>query len=196
MILYGAGGHAKVIYDCLLSQGIQVAGVFDDNPDKSFNGSNVMSPYNNDLLPDEELIISIGSNKTRYEIAHCIKHQYGIVKHHTALISDRSNIGNGSMIMANAVIQTGSKIGKHTIVNTGVIIEHDSTLEDFVHIAPGAIVCGEVVIAKGAFIGANATVLPGVKIGEWAVIGAGAVVLNDVEKEMKVAGNPAKIIVT
>jgi sugar O-acyltransferase (sialic acid O-acetyltransferase NeuD family) len=195
MIIYGAGGHAKVVYDCLISQGDKLVGVFDDNPDRSLNGSNVMSPYNIELLPKEELIISIGSNKTRYELANCIKHQYGIVKHHTALISDRSSIGSGSMIMANAVIQMGTKIGRHTIINTGAIIEHDSILEDFVHIGPGAVVCGEVKIENGAFIGANATVLPGVKIGEWAVIGAGAVVLNDVEKGIKVAGNPAKIIV-
>lgn len=194
MILYGAGGHAKVIYDCLRSQGINVAGVFDDNPDKLFNGNNVMSPYNIDVLPDKKLIISIGSNKSRFILTKSIKHQYGNVKHHTALIYDESSVGYGSMIMAKAIIQIGSKIGNHTIVNTGAIIEHDSILGDFVHVGPGSVVCGEVTIENGAFIGANATVLPGVKIGEWAFIGAGAVVLKDVEKGIKVAGNPAKII--
>ena len=63
MILYGAGGHANVIYNCLVSQKINVSGVFDDNPDKLFNGNSVMSPYNIDVLPDKKLIISIGSNK-------------------------------------------------------------------------------------------------------------------------------------
>jgi acetyltransferase-like isoleucine patch superfamily enzyme len=43
-------------------------------------------------------------------------------------------------------------------------------------------------------VGANATILPDVTIGEDAVVGAGSVVTKDVDDFVKVAGNPAKII--
>ncbi len=35
MYLYGAGGHAKVVTDILYSLGIEVLGMFDDNPPNS-----------------------------------------------------------------------------------------------------------------------------------------------------------------
>lgn len=195
MILYGAGGHAKVVYDCLISQGIRLEGVFDDNPAKEiFVGLKVINPYVPNLFVNEKLIISIGSNKIRYELSRSLKHKFGTAIHKSAFIAERSKIGLGAMIFAKSVIQTEVQFGNHVIINTGAIVDHDCVIEDFAHIGPGAVICGEVKIGTGAFIGANATVLPELSIGKWAVIGAGSVVLEDVEDGAKVAGNPAKVI--
>lgn len=194
MLLYGAGGHANVVNDCLFSQGIKIMGVFDDDPGKLLIGEKVISPYNPTLYSDEKLIISIGSNRDRFRLSKIIKHDFGIAIHKTSYISGRTTINHGSMILAKSILQPGVVIGSHTIINTGAIVEHDSIIGDFVHVGPAAVVCGEAKIGKGTLIGANATILPGVSIGEWAIIGAGAVVLKDVQSEKIVAGNPAKII--
>jgi len=194
MLLYGAGGHANVIYDCLVSQGIKIIAVFDDDARKSFDGVKVINPYSPTVYSDEKLIISIGSSRGRFRLTKIIKHDFGIAIHKTSYISGRTKINQGSMILAKSIIQPGVVIGIHTIVNTGAIIEHDSIVGDFVHVGPGAVLCGDTKIGVGTIIGANATILPGVSIGEWAVVGAGAVVLKDVESEKIVAGNPAKII--
>ena len=50
------------------------------------------------------------------------------------------------------------------------------------------------IIKENAWIGANATILPGVTIGKGAIVGSGSVVTKDVEDNMIVAGNPAKVI--
>lgn len=51
-------------------------------------------------------------------------------------------------------------------------------------------------IGSDAWIGAGAIILPGVRIGEGAVVGAGSVVTKDVEPNIVVVGNPARVIKT
>lgn len=195
MILYGAGGHAKVVFDSLLSQEIDLKGIFDDNTSvKSFMGYEVKTPYLSSLFADENIIIAIGSNKTRYELSKSVKHAFGSTIHKTAFLAANSEVNQGTMVLSKSVIQIESRIGKHVIINTGAIVEHDCIIEDFVHIGPGAVICGNVKVGAGAFIGANATILPGVSIGKWATIGAESVVMMDVGDGSKLAGNPAKII--
>lgn len=195
MIIYGAGGHAKVVYDCLTSQGVKLNGAFDDDPAvKSFLGIDVITPYSPNLFINEKLIICVGSNKIRYELSMLIKHKFGTTIHKTAFLAGGSNVSQGAMILAKSVIQAESQIGSHAIINTGAIVEHDCVVEDFVHIGPGAVICGNVRVGIGTIVGANATILPGVTIGKWAVVGAGSVVLNDVADGTKLVGNPAKII--
>ena len=195
MIIYGAGGHAKVVYDCLISQGVKIKGAFDDNSViKSFFDLIVKTPYSPHLFINEKLIICIGSNKIRHELSLSVKHAFGIAIHKTAFLARGSNVSQGSMILAKSVIQTEAQIGNHAIINTGAIVEHDCVIADFVHIGPGAVICGNVRIGIGTIVGANATILPGVSIGKWAIVGAGSVVLNDVANGAKIAGNPTNII--
>lgn len=193
MILYGAGGHAKVVYDCIISQGNIIHGVFDDNLSiKSFMGIDVISPYSVSKFNKEKLIICIGSNRKRFELSKIIKHEFGTAIHQTAFLSESFKINPGIIIMARSAIQTKVTIGKHTIINTGAILEHDCLIDDFAHIGPGTVICGNVNIGLGAFIGANVTILPGLSIGKWATVGAGSVVVKDVEEGSIIAGNPAK----
>jgi shikimate 5-dehydrogenase len=47
IVVVGAGGHAKVVLATLHALGVQVAGVFDDNPDlkgKGIQGSEIKGP--------------------------------------------------------------------------------------------------------------------------------------------------------
>jgi len=190
--LYGAGGHAKVIFDILKSNNVSVPEIIDDNRDlDSFMGipvshTEICSP----------LIISIGNNSIRKTIAEKINPEIfsPCCSDKTAIISASALIDNGTVVMQGVVIQSSVKIGKHCIINTRASIDHDCIIEDYVHIAPGTILCGNVEIGEGSFIGAGTTVIPGIKIGKWAVIGAGTIVIKDVPDYAVVVGNPGKII--
>ena len=195
MILYGAGGHAKVVYDCLRSINIDICGVFDDDQTKAkFLDRAIWHQYDRELLKDEKIIICIGDNKFRYKLAGEIKHQPGMAVHRQSYISNGAAVGAGSVVMAGVLLPSGCTIGNFSIINTGAIVEHDCRIGDFVHIGSGAVVCGGVQIGEGALIGANATILPGVSIGSWAIVGAGSVVNKDIPNGEKVAGNPARSI--
>ena len=195
MIFYGAGGHAKVVYSCLISQGLELAGIFDDCQDVNFFfNKKVIHSYSPRKYYGEKLAICIGSNKARLSISKRVKHEFGLIYHKSSSITNIGMIGQGSMIMPQSIIQVDSKIGDHVIVNSGAIIEHDSVIGDFAHVGPGAVVCGGVKIGEGATIGANATILPGITVGPWAVVGGGSVIIKSIEKGSVVVGNPARVI--
>ncbi len=189
MYLYGASGHAKVIMDILVANGIHVNALVDDNAElKELHGIPVIhsaegcSPF----------IISIGSNKIRKMIAERLNCEFISAIHPSAIISPSANIAEGTVVMPGAIVQADAKIGKHCIINTAATVDHECVIEDYVHISPNASLCGNVQVGEGAWIGAGATVIPGVKIGKWCVIGAGSVVVKDVPDNAVVVGVPCK----
>ena len=58
----------------------------------------------------------------------------------------------------------------------------------------GADVTKNIAVGDGVWIGANSTILPGVSIGDGSVVGAGSVVTKDIEPNVVVAGNPARVL--
>jgi sugar O-acyltransferase (sialic acid O-acetyltransferase NeuD family) len=199
MYLYGAGGHSKVITDILNSLGIEVIGMFDDNPpDAKFKEMEVRDGIRllGEGFPelDAPLIISVGSNARRAELAGLIDATYGTAIHGTAIISAKAKIGVGTVVLQGAIIQAGAEIGAHVLVNTAASIDHDNVIGDYAHVSPHATLCGHVSVGEGTHIGAGAVVIPSIRIGRWCTVGAGAVVIRDVPDFATVVGNPAKVI--
>jgi len=191
MILYGASGHGLVIADTLRLLGVDHLVFWDDQPGKTLPGFNVTPP-----LPetDEEVILSIGSNRVRRLIDRRSAYRYGTAVHPTVIRSAGVPIGEGTVIMAGAILNTGARVGRHCIVNTAAVVDHEVILGDYVHVSPNATLCGLVQVGEGAWIGAGSVVIQEVTIGRWAVVGAGAVVIADVPDGAVVVGNPARIV--
>lgn len=196
MILYGARGQAKVIYDLILSNNHLLEYLVDDNPPKSFPHNLPVYKPTEELLRDQRIIIAIGDNKIREKIYHKLKDfcDFETMQHNSAYVSRFVEVGEGTVIMPKVCINAEVKIGRHCIINTGAVIEHECVIEDFVHISPNAALAGNIFVKKGAHIGLGANIIQGVTIGENAVVGAGAVVLNDVPNHAIVVGNPARIL--
>lgn len=196
MILYGARGQAKVIYDLILSNNMLLEYLVDDNPPDQFpHHLNIYLPSER-LIKGKDVIIAIGNNKIREKIYHQIKAwcKFTNMQHYSAYVSRFTKQGEGTVIMPNVCINAEVTIGKHCIINTASVIEHECIIEDFVHISPNASLAGNIVVKRGAHVGLGANVIQGVTIGENAVIGAGAVILTDVPANAVVVGNPGKIL--
>lgn len=190
MYLYGASGHAKVIIDMLNASKIKVDALFDD--DLSIN--ELMNiPVRHDWENETPVIISIGNNFTRKQIADKLQCEYGTAIHPSSVISPFATVGEGTVIMQGTIIQSSARIGRHCIINTGASIDHECIVEDFAHISPKATLCGNVSVGEGAWIGAAAVVVPGVKIGRWSVVGAGSVVVSDIPDGVIAYGNPCRV---
>lgn len=196
VILQGGGEHARVVLDALLSDKVQVVGLFDPKYTGKLLGIPQLGKYNPEFQPDAHAIVAIGNNRVRKEVVKNTRHKFTRVVHSSAIVSLFSEIGNGSMVLHGAIIQARTRIGNHVIINTGARIDHDCLIADYVHLAPGSVLCGTVQVGEGTLVGAGSIVLPGVKIGSWAVLGAGAVVTTDVPDGVVAVGNPAKIIKT
>lgn len=196
VIVFGAGGHARVVIDCLQDQGITVAGIFDAKTLTSDSSLGVpyLGNYDRSVAHDLPMIIAIGNNLSRKTLAERSGHRFASAIHPSASLSANATVSEGIMILHRAILQTRSVIGKHVILNTGSQVDHDCVLEAFVHIGPGAVLCGSVTVGEGALVGAGAVVTPGITIGKWATVGAGAVVITDVPDHATVVGSPARII--
>jgi sugar O-acyltransferase (sialic acid O-acetyltransferase NeuD family) len=195
IILYGAGGHCKVIIDILECLQIGVRTIVDDNPRSSeLMAYSVVSASNFSFKSTHNVIISIGNNNIRRELSKKLNVTFEKVIHPKASFSIHSDVGEGSVIMAGAIVSPKVKIGKHCIINSSAVVEHDCVIEDFVHICPSASLAGGVVIGEGTQIGIGATIIQDVVVGKWVVIGAGSVVLNNVPDYSVVVGNPGKVI--
>lgn len=196
MYLYGASGHAKVIIEILELIGEPIEGLFDDNTSIAHLLNYPVKPFPGELDPDNKLIISIGNNHIRRKITSFIKAQFGTAIHSSAIISKRSFIEPGTVVMGGVTINTDVKIGKHCIINTNSSVDHDSILVDFVHISPNVAICGGVEVGEGTHIGAGAVIIPGKKIGKWCTIGAGSVIIKDIPDYSIAVGNPCVVIKT
>jgi len=201
ILLIGAGGHGKVVYDAIhCHQPDMQLVVVDDNPllfGTDFYSLKVEGPITDWSLAPAYVHVSIGYNSHRYHISEIVvshgKMFYTVI-HPAASVSTFSQIGHGVFLAA------GSRLGPHScvedgvIVNHGAVVDHDCRLGAFCHIASNATLGGGVCVGRNALIGSGAVVLPGIHIGDHAIIGAGAVVTHPVESGQRVKGIPARVI--
>lgn len=203
ILLYGAGGHSKVVLDILLLSGQEVVGVIDDNPELT-GGEFCGIPVLGTSAQLEALrgrascgIVAIGNNAVRIEKADLLS-SFGFelvtAVHPQATISGRVVLEPGTVVMGGAVINADTRLGRCVIVNTGATVDHDCELAEGVHIAPGANLAGRVKVGVLALVGIGASVIENVRVGCRAVVGAGAAVIADVPDDALVAGVPARIV--
>ena len=208
IVIIGASGHSKVVADIIfsrkrdLNEEIEIVAFLDDNYKglkyKEIFGIPIVGDLNRIKDFDKEnywFVIGIGNNHIRQKLFE----KYNKLNYYTAIhpkttIAKEVLIGEGTVIMANVVINSYSVIGKQCILNTASIIEHDNLIGDYVHISSNAVLCGEVSINNSSWIGAASVVKQQISIGENVIIGAGTVVIDDIEGNCTVVGNPGRII--
>jgi sugar O-acyltransferase (sialic acid O-acetyltransferase NeuD family) len=200
LLIWGAGGHGKVILDIARSMGR-----FDDIAFLDDNRTKAGQSFCECLLVDASenlqrcagslFVIAIGDNHIR---ARCFSRALAsgllpaTLVHRSALLGTSTSIGKGTVVMPGVIVNAGAVIGDNCIINSGAIVEHDCRIEANVHISPRVVLGGGVCVGQFAHIGIGATVLPGALVGEESIVGAGAVVLREVTAHCTVVGVPAK----
>lgn len=195
MLIYGAGGHARVLISCLKANHLVVDAIFDDDQTKhQILDYPINGMYQPDKYQNIHILIAVGNNQLRHQIAQQISHPFGLQVHPSSLVDVSVKIGVGTVILHGSIVQVGTKIGEHVIINTGAKIDHDCLIADYTHIAPGSILCGHVEIGSYSFIGAGSVVAPGVEIGTHCHIAAGSIITRNIPDGSVVRGNPGRII--
>jgi sugar O-acyltransferase (sialic acid O-acetyltransferase NeuD family) len=206
VVIYGAGGQARVLLELMDRAGIcPIAGIVDDNPDflgTKVDGIAVLGAIERlaSLIRVHRIhraVIAVGNNANRKKLADHARAQglrLPVLIHPHAYVSPTAKMGDGSVVMAGAVISAHTTIGELGIINTRASVDHDCSVGDCVHIAPGATLAGGVTVGNGTLIGVGATIMPGLCIGDNSVVGAGTVVIRDVPSHTTVVGNPAREI--
>lgn len=186
VLLFGIGGHAKVIAEAILAQGIHtIAGCISDTgeaytllPNIIVQGSNANALDVAKELEAEGCIIALGDSIMREKFAQKLSGHlsFPTIIHPAAWVSPSACIGEGAVVMAGAVVQAGTTIGKQCIINTCAGVDHDCVIGDFTHVCPGVTIAGHVTVGEKTWIGAGSTVVDHVRIDANTFIKAGTIV--------------------
>lgn len=204
VVIYGAGGHGKVVADILLSsREHEVIGFIDSN--ESLYGSTVIGlpvcggePWLREQSKIDHwgVALGIGHNDMRRQIVARLSGLRVVTAvHPSAIVSRFAEIGEGTVVMAAAVINPNARIGRAAIINSGAVVEHDVVIGDYSHVSPSAVLGGAAELGELSHLGLGAVVLPGVKIGDRSIIGGAACVTRSVPSNTTVVGVPAKPLV-
>lgn len=181
-LIYGAGGQARVLKDLISTLGNthKVLCFFNDSNTPTELGRIPVLPYDASFQPNIALVLGIGNSKVRKMLTEKVAHPFVTLIHPKASIANDVEIGEGTVVLAGAVIQSGAKIGKHVIINANVTIDHDAIVEDYVTTYPGVYVGAEATIAEGTTINPNVVIMKFMKTEAFSEIAPGQVVLRSI----------------
>lgn len=144
-----------------------------------------------------EFVIAVGEPKTKrkiYERLLSLNCMLGSVISPDSQVSPYCKLGKGLVIKRGAIISADAEIGDDTTIQSYACIGHDAIIGKHCQISTHVDIGGQTVVGECVFVGLNAPVRELLKIGDNAIISAGAVVLKDVDADVTVMGNPARVI--
>jgi sugar O-acyltransferase (sialic acid O-acetyltransferase NeuD family) len=205
IIVIGAGGQARILYEILGNdRNFEITAFIDNVPrsgKETIQGIPILGGHS--VIPDlmkqgvKGVIIAIGNNPIRtahFETLRGMGLEFINAIHPTAAVAANAKLGKGVTISMGAIICTSVRIADNVIINTGAIIDHECEIHEHAHIGPGCSLAGRVTVKKGALVNIGSVVKENVTIGENAVISAGSVVLKDIPDGAFASGTPARII--
>lgn len=203
LILIGGGGHCKSVIDVAESNGYIIDGILDtkENAGKKVLKYSIIGTDDeiSKFVKEHLFIVTVGQIKDaslRIKLHKKIMDAGGklaTIIASTAHVSKYAKIGEGSVIMHQAVVNADCKIGKGCIINTFANIEHDVVIGDYCHISTGAMVNGNCNVGNHTFVGSQSVIVNGLSVCDDCIIGAGSVVSKTILKKGIYSGNPAKI---
>ena len=190
--VYGAGGFGREV--AWLVQTIAMAGnsvdvvcFIDDDCNvhgTDLNGITILSlEQAKKLYPNACVVSGCGDPRIREITMTNALNQgfsFATIVHPRTEMSDKIEMGEGTVICAGNILTTNIMLEKHVQINLDCTIGHDVIMDDYSTLAPGVHVSGYVHIGKRAYIGTGAVILNGTKdnplmIGDDVVVGAGSV---------------------
>ena len=193
ILLIGAGGHARSCIDVIELTGLyEIAGFVEKNNSK--NNQNLGYSFlgtDNDLSYLRKKYkyahIAVGQIKNPeiriklFQLLQEIEYTLPSIVSPRSHISKYAKIGDGTIIMHDAIVNANARIGKNCIINSKALVEHDAIIGDHCHIATGAIVNGEVIMGDKNFLGSGVVTKQSISMGNNCIIGAGVVVKKNIE---------------
>ncbi|MCQ2496140.1 MAG: acetyltransferase [Lachnospiraceae bacterium] len=187
VIIFGAGGHGRVIADIVRASGDELIGFLDDN-----SNFDVLGKFEDYVkFHDVCFAIGIGNSSIREYVSNYDCNWYTAI-HPSSIISPSVRIGEGTVVMPNVVINANSVIGRHCIINTSSVVEHDNVIEDYAHISVGAKLGGTVKIGRSTWVGIGSMIRNNISICRNCIIGVGSVVVRDITECGVYYGIPAR----
>jgi sugar O-acyltransferase (sialic acid O-acetyltransferase NeuD family) len=206
VVVYGAGGLGREVAEAVRATAddggpLRLLGFLDDAAE--CQGAEVMG------LPvlgcaewisqhaDVALVAAIGHPRARYRVIQksiALGGRWETVIHPAARLSSSAQVGEGAVVLSDAIISAGATVGAFAHVYYLTTVAHDARIGTYACLMPQVAISGTVDVGEGAFIGAGTVTRQGVTIGDWSVVGAGAVVVQAIPPLCVAVGVPASPI--
>lgn len=196
LVIFGAGGHGRVVADAALAAGTWGRIVATDRDPVRCRGELLPGVA---LLPLEDALtltgavyhVAIGVAAHRERETQPLIDRLATVVHPDASVSPWARLSAGCFVAAQAVVAPGAQLGAGVIVNHGAVVDHDAQVGAFSHVAPQAALGGHSQVGARVLVGSGARLLPSVQVCDGCTLGAGAVVLASIQQPGTWAGVPA-----
>ncbi len=202
LILIGGGGHCKSCIDVIEAGGqFKIEGILDTpaNLDKEVSGYKVIGT-DADIpklaLQGHHFLLTMGDiartgvRKQIYNQLKELKAHLPVIISPRAYVSKKATIGNGTIVMHDALVNAFATIAENNIINTRASIEHDAEIGNHCHISTHSVINGGADIGNEVFIGSGSVVSNNVSIPSNTIIGAGTVIYKAIFEAGTYAGNP------
>ena len=206
ILLIGTGGHANSSADVINQSGkYKVFGMIakSKNEEKKFTKYKIIGLEKNITKIKKNVkcaLIAFGEIKSfnrRFALFKKLKkigYKFPVIISKLSYVSKKSSIGDGTIVMHGAFVNSGSKIDQNCIINSKSIVEHDVTIGKNSHIAPGAIVCGSAKIGNNCIIGAGSVIKEGIRVSSNSIIGANSFLDTDLKSNKIFVSKTNKVI--
>ena len=196
VVLYGAGGHARVVIE-MIRQGrpdLEVVAVVDDGQDcpKEVLGIPVVGDASHLATLRERGVglaaLGVGAvthnalRATLFDRLVQLGFELPNLIHPSASVEPSVRMGRGNQIFAGAVISSAVTLGDNGIINSNAVVSHDCRLGDHVHVTPGAMLAGGVTVGPRSVIGMGVTIYLGVEVGADVVVPNGSHLVEDLRQ--------------
>lgn len=194
IVIYGAGGHARVVIDTIREgrRDLEVVGIIDDGADRPDEVMGIPVLGDVSILPELRergvrlAALGVGAvthNALRAELFERLKRQgFSLPNliHPAATVEPSARMGEGNQIFAGAVVSSNVRLGNNTIINCNAVVSHDCRIGDHVHLTPGALLAGSVGVGERTVIGMGVTIYLGVSVGADVMVANGNHILQDI----------------
>lgn len=183
IILVGGGGHCKSCIDVIEQEGsFRIAGIVDvaEKLHQSVIGYEIIAIDKDIPLLSREykyFLITLGQIKSpnrRISIFNTLKKlnlTLPVIISPYAYVSKHATLGQGTIVMHQALINSVATVGSNCIINSKSLIEHDAVIEDHCHISTGVIVNGGSLVGEGSFVGSNSVIRENVTVERNSILG-------------------------
>jgi len=203
LIIVGAGGHGREVLEWVMDINEEkptwnVLGFIDDDlnklDDKKSNYKIIGKIVDWTIEKNQCFALGIASPVIKEKVTQLLMDrgaEFASVIHPTARIAESATYGIGFVAYPNSGIGPDAYVGDFVTLLSSKI-GHDAWVGDYTTISSHCGVNGEVKLGKRVFLGSHVAIVPNKRIGDDVYVGLGSVVINDVEKGVKVFGNPAR----
>jgi len=204
LFIYGAGGLGREVYDlaCRINKKKkkwnEISFIDDIREEESLDGIKIYK-FTKALVQNgnSEFIVALGEPNSREKLFNKLKEKnlkLATLIDPTAIISPSSIIEEGVIISPWVIVANKAQISANCLIQTYVNIGHDIKIGK--HSVFSSCVCpgGLDNFGEKVYIGMGSIIRDKLNIGDNVIISMGSSVFSDVQSDVIVMGNPARVI--